>query len=72
LDVLAQFAETLSIKVELAREPSGTLALGNPSQEQHDGRGSLASFGKHGVSQQGVGALALATAVGWEKGMSPE
>ena len=50
-------AETIAIELELAREMSGRLALSYTAQQDHQGRGLLTCFLKHGAYHNGAVAL---------------
>ena len=66
MDALSQGVELCARQPQLAREASCRLALGNPTQQQHQGGRALPGLGKNGPGQQRVVPIAGPTAEGWE------
>jgi len=52
-------------------EPGGALAFGDPAQDQHQLPRGLVRLGKDGPRQDGIEAVALLTAIGWERSRPP-
>ena len=66
VDAVSQGVELFARQPQCAREASGRLALGTPTQQQHQGGRALPGLGKHGPRQQRVITIAGPTAVGWK------
>jgi hypothetical protein len=64
LDPLAQRMQLLTRQAEFARQTRGRFAFGDAAEQENQGRGRLAGFFERRAGQQGVVAIAVATAVG--------